>query len=330
MAKLFYESDADQKHLEGKTVAIIGLGSQGKAHASNLQDSGVNVVVGLRENSRSTEAARELGLKTAPVAEAAAEADLVMMLIPDTEQREVYLSQVQPGLKPGNALFFAHGFNIHFRQIVAPKDVDVAMIAPKGPGNMVRRTYQEGSGVPSLVAVFQDASGCALDVALAYAKALGAARAGVIETTFAEETETDLFGEQAVLCGGLTELVRSGFDTLTEAGYQPEIAYFECLHELKLIVDLVFESGIAGMRRAISDTAKYGDVAKGSHVIDATVRLRMKELLADIQSGAFAEEWIAEDKAGRPNYTALLDSQADHLIEQVGTRLRSMMSWLKK
>ena len=330
MANLFYENDADLAVLSGKTVAVIGLGSQGVAHALNLQDSGVSVVVGLRDGSSSVERAQNLGLSTASIEEASEQADLVMVLIPDTEQKRTFEEAIASGLKPGNALFFAHGFNIHFKQILPPEGVDVAMIAPKSPGNMVRRTFEKGSGVPCLVAVAQDATGNAMKVALAYAKALGATKAGVLETTFAEETETDLFGEQAVLCGGTTELVRAGFDTLTEAGYQPEVAYFECLHELKLIVDLMYESGITGMRRAISDTAKYGDMVKGKILIDAGVRERMRGLLKDIQSGSFAKEWIDEDRQGRPKFNEILETEAQHPIEKVGEQLRSMMSWLDK
>jgi ketol-acid reductoisomerase len=330
MAKVYYEKDAPLTPLAKKTVAVIGLGSQGHAHALNLRDSGLKVVVGVRPGSKSEKAAREYRLTPLPVAEAARAGDLVMVLVPDSEQKAVYEREIAPGLKKGKALFFAHGFNIHFRQIVPPADVDVAMIAPKGPGHMVRRTYEQGSGVPSLLAVHQDATGKARALALAYARGIGAARAGVIETTFAEETETDLFGEQAVLCGGASELIRAGFDTLVTAGYQPEIAYFEVLHELKLIVDLIYEGGITGMRRSISDTAKYGDMVKGKVVIDAGTRARMKGLLDDIQSGAFAREWILENQAGRPVYQTILAREARHPIETVGAKLRGMMSWLKK
>ena len=330
MAELYYDKDANLDVLKDKTVAIIGLGSQGTAHACNLQDSGLKVVVGLRPGSKSEKRAKDLGLTTAPIDQAAKQADLVMILIPDTDQKEAYYSQIEAGLTEGKALFFAHGFNIHYRQIVPPAGVDVLMIAPKSPGHMVRRTYQEGSGTPSLLAIYQDATGNAREIGMAYAKALGATRAGVIETTFAEETETDLFGEQAVLCGGTSELIRAGFDTLVEAGYQPEIAYFECLHELKLIVDLIYEGGITGMRRSISDTAKYGDMVKGKVVIDEDTRKRMKGILKDIQTGKFASEWLVENMAGRPQYNAILESEANHPIEKVGAKLRSMMSWLKR
>jgi ketol-acid reductoisomerase len=330
MAEIYYDKDADLSLLDGKTVAVIGYGSQGHAHALNLNDSGVKVVVGLREKSASRARAQEAGLEVMGVAEAASAGDLVMMLVPDQDQRQTYLENIEPGLAEGNALFFAHGFNIHFSQIVPPRNVDVVMVAPKGPGHIVRRVYEEGSGVPSLVAVHQDYTGRALAIGLAYARALGATRAGVIETTFEEETETDLFGEQCVLCGGVTELIRAGFDTLVEAGYQPEIAYFECLHELKLIVDLIHERGISYMRYSISDTAEYGDLTRGRRIINEETRLEMRRILEEIVSGKFASEWILENQAGRPAYNAMRRRDADHLIEQVGRELRSMMSWLPK
>jgi ketol-acid reductoisomerase len=326
---MFYEKDADLSLLQGKTVAVIGYGSQGHAHALNLRDSGIEVVVGLREGSPSREKAAAEGLRVAGMAEAAQAADLVMMLVPDQNHREVYLDQVGPGLKEGDTLLFAHGFNIHFGQVVPPPFVDVAMVAPKSPGHMVRRLYQEGSGTPALVAVHQDHTGKALQTALAYAAGLGCARAGVIETTFAEETETDLFGEQCVLCGGVSELIRAGFDTLVEAGYQPEIAYFECLHELKLIVDLIYEGGISFMRYSISDTAEYGDLTRGRRIVSQETRREMQRILEEIRSGSFAREWILENQAGRPVYSALRRRDADHLIEKVGKELRGMMSWLK-
>jgi len=329
VAQLYYDKDASLDLIQSKKVAVIGFGSQGHAHALNLQESGVSVVVGLRPGSPTASRAQEAGLKVAHVPEAVKQADAVMVLIPDMQQKQVYEAEIHQNLSSGNALFFAHGFNVHFGLITPPQGVDVLMIAPKSPGHMVRRTYTEGSGTPSLLAVHVDATGKAKELGLSYAKALGATRAGVIETTFAEETETDLFGEQAVLCGGVTELIRAGFDTLVEAGYQPEIAYFECLHELKLIVDLIAEGGITGMRNSISETAKYGDVAKGTRIITGKTRKEMKKLLSEIQSGQFAKEWILENQAGRPQYRAMLKNQANHLIERVGKELRSMMSWLK-
>ncbi|MDI6874857.1 ketol-acid reductoisomerase [Candidatus Solincola sp.] len=330
MAEIYYDKDADLSLLEGKTVAIIGFGSQGHAHALNLHDSGVRVVVGLREGSPSRERAREAGLEVAGIAEAAEAGDIVMMLVPDQDHREVYEKGVRQGLREGNALFFAHGFNVHYFQVIPPGYVDVVMVAPKGPGHMVRRMFQQGSGVPSLVAVHQDYTGQALQLGLAYAKGLGATRAGVIRTTFREETETDLFGEQCVLCGGVTELIRAGFDTLVEAGYQPEIAYFECLHELKLIVDLIYEGGISFMRHSISDTAEYGDMTRGRRIITGETRREMKRILEEITSGEFAREWILENQAGRPVYNSLRRRDAEHLIEKVGKELRSMMSWLRE
>ena len=325
---MFYDKDADLELLQGKTVAVIGYGSQGHAHARNLKDSGVSVVVGLREGSKSVGRAREAGLEVLSVADAAARGDVVMILAPDQDQKSVYDASVRDNLKDGDMLMFAHGFNIHFGQIVPPAGVDVTMVAPKGPGHLVRRTYTEGGGVPGLVAVYQDASGQAKAKALAYAKGIGATRAGVIETTFQEETETDLFGEQAVLCGGCSELVRAGFETLVDAGYQPEIAYFECLHELKLIVDLMYEHGISGMRYSISETAEYGDVTRGPRVITQETRAEMRRILGEIQSGEFAREWILENQAGRPVYNALTRRDAGSQIEQVGKKLRGMMSWI--
>ncbi len=330
MAEIYYEDDADLSLLDGKTVAVIGYGSQGHAHALNLRDSGVKVVVGLREVDPDRAKAQEAGFEVPGLAEAAAAGDIVVMLVPDQFQKQVYEEHVVPGLEEGNALFFAHGFNIHFNQIVPPENIDVIMVAPKGPGHIVRRMYEEGSGVPSLVAVHQDYTGRALGTGLAYAKGLGAARAGVIRTTFEEETETDLFGEQCVLCGGVTELIRAGFDTLVEAGYQPEIAYFECLHELKLIVDLIYERGISYMRYSISDTAEYGDLTRGRRIITEETRAEMRRILDEVVSGKFATEWILENQAGRPVYNALRRRDAAHLIEQVGRELRSMMSWLPK
>ena len=328
MAKLYYESDADASLIQGRKVAIVGYGSQGHAHALNLAESGIDVRVALRPGSSSKAKAEEAGLRVLPVAEAAAEADLVMMLLPDTEQAAVYGSDVAPHLRQGDALFFAHGFNIRFGQIVPPAGVDVAMVAPKGPGHLVRRTYTEGGGVPSLVAVAQDASGKAHDLALSYAYALGATRAGVLDTTFEEETETDLFGEQVVLCGGLTSLVQAGYETLVEAGYQPESAYFECLHELKLIVDLMYEQGIAGMRYSISDTAEYGDVTRGPRIISEGVRTEMKKILEEIRSGKFAEEWVAENRNGRPKFKELQEQGRAHPIEKIGAELRAMMPFI--
>ncbi len=329
MAKVYYDADADLDLLKGKKVAIIGYGSQGHAHALNLKESGVDVVVGLHKGSRSWEKAQRAGLEVKEVAQAVAESQVIMMLIPDTLQPQVYRESVEPHLQEGDALAFAHGFNIHYGQIVPPGYVDIFMVAPKGPGHLVRRTFTEGKGVPCLVAVEQDASGQAREVALAYAKGIGGTRAGVIETTFAEETETDLFGEQVVLCGGVPALIKAGFETLVEAGYQPEVAYFECLHELKLIVDLIYEAGISGMRYSVSDTAKYGDVTRGPRIINEDVREEMWEILEEIQSGEFAREWILENQAGRPVFNALLKRDAEHPIEEVGKELRAMMSWIK-
>jgi ketol-acid reductoisomerase len=325
---MYYDADADLGLIKGKTVAVIGFGSQGHAHAQNLRDSGVNVVVSDLPGTPNAGRAQKAGFEVLSAAEAAERGDLIIMLVPDDVQARLYKSDIAAELKAGKVLMFAHGFNIHFNQIVPPKDVDVIMVAPKGPGHLVRRQYEEGKGVPSLIAVSQDASGKAKDLALAYAKGIGATRAGVIETTFEEETETDLFGEQAVLCGGVTELIMAGFDTLVEAGYQPEIAYFECLHELKLIVDLIWEKGISGMRYSISDTAEYGDLTRGPVVIDEDTRDRMRRMLADIRTGAFAREWILENQAGRPVFNALQRQGKEHPIEIVGKKLRGMMSWI--
>ena len=325
---MFYDDDADIRLLDGKTVAIIGYGSQGHAHALNLKDSGVEVVVGLRSGSGSAEKAREHGLEVLEPADAAGRGNVVMMLVPDERHREVWESGVGEEIAPGDLLLFAHGFSIHYEQVVAPPDVDVALVAPKGPGHLVRRQFLEGSGVPGLIAIHQDASGDALGLTLAYAKGIGCTRGGVIETTFKDETETDLFGEQAVLCGGVTELVRAGYETLVDAGYDPRLAYFECLHELKLIVDLMYEKGIAGMRYSISNTAEYGDMTRGRRVISDESRAAMKQLLADIQSGEFAREWIAENQAGQENFERMRAEQGDHQVEVVGRELRSHMAWI--
>jgi ketol-acid reductoisomerase len=330
MAKIYYDQDADLGVLKGKKVAIIGFGSQGHAHALNLHESGIDVVVGLREGSGSWDKAVKSGLTVMPASKAAEIANMIMILTPDETQSAMYEQDIKPHMSPGKALAFAHGFNIHFHQIVPPSDVDVVMIAPKGPGHVVRRMYEEGIGVPALIAVHQNATGNAKDIALAYAKGIGAARAGVIETSFKEETETDLFGEQAVLCGGTSELIRAGFDTLVAAGYQPEIAYFECLHELKLIVDLIYEQGISGMRYSISNTAEYGDITVGKRIITEETRGEMKRVLDDIQSGRFAREWILENRANQPVLKAMREKESDHLIEQVGKELRSMMVWIKQ
>ncbi|RKT85794.1 ketol-acid reductoisomerase [Saccharopolyspora antimicrobica] len=328
--EIFYDADADLGIVQGRKVAVIGYGSQGHAHALSLRDSGVDVRVGLPEGSKSRAKAEEEGLKVLTPAEAAAEADLIMILAPDTKQREIYANDIAPNLKQGDALFFGHGFNIRYGLIQPPADVDVAMVAPKGPGHLVRRQFVDGKGVPCLIAVEQDASGNAQALALSYAAAIGGARAGVIKTTFKEETETDLFGEQAVLCGGASALVQTGFEVLVEAGYQPEIAYFEVLHELKLIVDLMWEGGIAGQRYSISDTAEYGDLSRGPRVIDAHVKESMRKILAEVQDGTFAKEWVAEDEAGRPNFTKLQAEGNAHQIEEVGKKLRALMSWTSK
>jgi len=328
--KVFYDQDADLKYLDGKTVAIIGYGSQGHAQALNLKESGVRVLVAEVPGSENWEKAAADGFEPLKAAEAAEMGDIIQILIPDDKQASVYNSDIAPHMKSGKALMFSHGFNIHFGQIKPPQDVDVFMIAPKSPGHLVRRMYVEGVGVPSLVAVHQDYTGNALNIALAYAKGIGSTRAGVIETTFKEETETDLFGEQVVLCGGVTELVRSGFDTLVEAGYQPEIAYFECLHELKLIVDLMYEGGISWMRYSISDTAEYGDLTRGKRIITQETRAEMKRILEEIQNGSFAREWLLENQVGRPVFNAMQKKEEEHLIEVVGKKLRAMMPWLKK
>ena len=324
MATLYYERDADPSLIRGRRVAILGYGSQGHAHARNLAESGVDVRVGLREGSSSRAKAEAAGLRVTSTAEA----DVVMVLVPDHEQKAVYDADIAPHLHESDCLMFAHGFNIRFGQIVPPANVDVAMVAPKGPGHLVRRTYTEGGGVPSLVAVHQDATGAAHALALSYAHAIGATRAGVLDTTFAEETETDLFGEQAVLCGGVTALVTAGFETLVDAGYQPESAYFECLHELKLIVDLMYEQGISGMRYSISTTAEYGDMTRGPRVIDDRIRAEMRRILGEIRDGSFAEEWIEENRVGRPNFSKLRDEARRHPIEQVGQQLRDMMPFI--
>ena len=326
--KMYYDKEADLGLLDDKTVAIIGYGSQGHAHALNLHDSGVKVVVGLREGSSSRQAAADEGLEVMSVADASSAADIVMILINDEVQGKVFKEEILPGLAPGNSVAFAHGFNIHYGQVVPPADNDAFMIAPKGPGHLVRRVFTQGGGVPALLAVHQDPSGNAHNVGLAYAKGLGATRAGVIETTFREETETDLFGEQSVLCGGLSELIRAGFDTLVEAGYQPEVAYFECLHEVKLIVDLIYEGGIANMRSSISDTAEFGDLTRGRRIITDETRETMKDILKEIQTGEFPREWLQENQVGRPVYTARKRLDQEHLIETVGEKLRGMMSWL--
>lgn len=326
--KMIYDADADLGALDGKTVAIIGYGSQGHAHALNLKESGVDVVVGLRPDSKSAAKAKADGLEVLSPAEAAKKGDLVMILVPDEIMGDVYAQEIADGLEPGNMLLFAHGFAIHFGTVTPPEGVDVAMAAPKGPGHLVRRQYTEGKGVPGLMAVEVDATGNADALVRAYAKGIGCTRAGVIPTTFRDECESDLFGEQVVLCGGLTELVRAGFDTLTEAGYPPELAYFECLHEVKLIVDLMYEKGIAGMRYSISNTAEYGDLTRGKRIITDDTRAEMRKILAEIQSGEFANEWIAEYKAGLPNFTATAEAQANHPIEVTGKKLRGMMDWI--
>ena len=327
-ATVYYEADADRSIIQGRKVAIIGYGSQGHAHALNLKESGVPVVVGLREGSSSKAKAEAAGLEVKSIADAAKWADVIMMTMPDTEQKATYDEFIKKNLKAGKALAFAHGFNIRFKRIKPPKGVDVIMAAPKGPGHLVRRTYTEGGGVPCLIAVEQDASGKAEALALSYADAIGGTRAGVIVTTFTEETETDLFGEQVVLCGGLTSLVQAGFETLVEAGYQPEMAYFECLHEVKLIVDLMYEEGIAGMRYSISDTAEYGDVTRGPRIVTPATKKVMQKILKEIQSGKFAKEWIAESESGRENFNALRKAGREHPIEKTGSELRAMMPWI--
>ena len=328
-AKVFYESDAPLDVLKGKTLAVIGYGSQGHAHALNLRDSGMNVVIGLRPG-KSAERAKADNFEVLSVAEATKRADVVMILVNDEFQGDLYKSEIADNLTAGNAIAFGHGFNIHFGQVVPPPDVDVFMVAPKGPGHLVRRVFTEGKGVPCLIAVQQDYTGQAKQIALAWANGVGGARAGVLETTFQEETETDLFGEQAVLCGGATALVKAGFETLVEAGYQPEIAYFECLHELKLIVDLMYEAGIGGMRYSISDTAQYGDMTRGPRIVGPETKAEMRKILDEIQSGTFAKEWILENKANRPGFNALARRDENHLIETVGKQLRGLMSWVQR
>jgi ketol-acid reductoisomerase len=330
MARIYYESDANLDLIKGRTIGIMGFGSQGHAHALNLRDNGCNVMVGLHTGSKSWQLAQDAGLRVGTVEEVAREADIIMMLVPDQAQRQVYYESVERGLSAGKMLMFAHGFNIHFGQIQPPPDIDVTMIAPKAPGHRMRELFTAGLGVPALLAVHQNATETARETALAYAKGVGCARAGVLETTFAEETETDLFGEQTVLCGGVTALVKAAFETLVAAGYQPEVAYFECLHELKLLVDLMHEGGMAYMRYSISDTAEYGDYTRGPKVIDDHVKQSMKQILGNIQSGAFAREWILENQAGRPSFMALRRQNAEHQIEQVGRQLRGMMPWLQK
>ena len=325
---MFYDDDADLDRLNGKTVAILGYGSQGHAHARNLSDSGVDVVVGLREGSKSVDHAKAAGLKVESVADAASHGDIVCVLLPDERHHDVWESDIRDGIAPGNLLMFGHGFSIHYGEIEPPPEVDVALVAPKGPGHLVRRQYLEGSGVPCLVAVAQNASGNALDLALAYAKGIGGTRGGVIETTFKDETETDLFGEQAVLCGGVSELVRAGYETLVGAGYDPKLAYFECLHELKLIVDLMYEKGITGMRHSISNTAEYGDLTRGRRIISDATRQAMQDVLGEIQDGTFAREWIAENRAGQENFQRMRAEQMGHQVEREGKELRSMMSWI--
>lgn len=329
--KMYYNSDCNLELLKGKTIAIIGYGSQGHAHAQNLRDSGVKVIIGLRSTSSKTaEIARNDGFEVLQNAEAAKGADLIMFAFPDQEQAETYKKDIESNLAPGKVLMFAHGFNIHFNQIIPPAFVDVIMVAPKGPGHTVRSQYVEGRGVPSLIAIHQDSSGKAKDFALAYAAGIGAGRAGILETTFKEETETDLFGEQAVLCGGVTELIKAGFETLVEAGYQPEIAYFECCHEMKLIIDLINSGGLSFMRYSISDTAEYGDYVTGKRIITEETRKEMKKVLSEIQNGTFANKWILENKANKPSFLSMRRIESEHQIEKVGTELRKMMSWLKK
>ena len=329
-AKIYTDKDADLKVFKGKTLAVLGFGSQGHAHALNLKDSGAKVIIGLYPKSKSRAVAKKFGFEVFDTAEAVRRADIIFVGIPDTKQPSVYLKDIAPNLKPGKTLLFSHGFSIHFKTIVPPKNVNVIMVAPKGPGHIVRRQFTEGKGVPALIAVYQNPGKDAKKLALAWAKGVGGTRGGVIETTFKEETETDLFGEQTVLCGGASALVQAGFETLVEAGYSPEMAYFECLHELKLIVDLMNESGIAGMRFSISETAKWGDVLVGPKIIDAGVKLRMKAALKDIQSGKFAKEWVQEFQGGYKRYNALLKKGEQHPIEKTGARLRSLMPWIKK
>jgi ketol-acid reductoisomerase len=330
MAKVYTDKDADLNVLKGKTLAVLGFGSQGHAHALNLKDSGCNVIIGLYEGSKSIAVAKEKGFQVFNTGEAVRRADVIFVALPDTKQAKAYKKDIEPNLSPGKALLFSHGFSIHFKTIVPPKNIDVILVAPKGPGHIVRRQFTEGKGVPALIAVYQNPSKKAKKIALAWAKGIGGTRAGVIETTFKEETETDLFGEQTVLCGGLSALVQAGYETLVEAGYQPEMAYFECLHELKLIVDLMNEAGISGMRFSISETAKWGDVSVGPKIVDKGVKKRMKEALKDIQSGKFAKGWVREYEGGYKKYNALLKKGETHSIEKVGTKLRSMMPWMQK
>ena len=330
MATIYYDKNCNLKLLDGKVIGIVGYGSQGHAHALNLKESGCQVIVGLRESSKSWKEAKSKGLKVASVADMAEKADIIMMLAPDQTQKEIYYQSVEKGLSPGKTLMFAHGFNIHFGLIIPPPEIDVTMIAPKCPGHMLRQLYTEGIGPPALVAIHQDASGKAKQMALAYAKGIGCSRAGVLETTFAEETETDLFGEQTVLCGGISSLIKAGFETLVDAGYQPEIAYFEVCHELKLIIDLIYNGGLSYMRYSVSDTAEYGDYTRGPRIVNEVVREEMEQILVEIQDGTFAKEWILENQAGRPVYNALKRQDAEHLIEEVGAELRQMMPWLKK
>ena len=330
MIKMYYDKDADLNIILGRKIAILGYGSQGHAHALNLKESGADVTVGLRKDSRRWQEAIEDGLKVATVDEACAGADVIMLLLPDEKQKEIYDNEIAKHVTKGKALVFAHGFNVHYGLITPPSDVDVFLVAPKSPGHLVRRTYTQGGGVPGLVAIYQDASGKAKDLGLSYAKGIGCTRAGVFETTFKDETETDLFGEQAVLCGGASALVKAGFETLVEAGYAPEMAYFECLHELKLIVDLIYEGGISNMRYSVSDTAEYGDLTRGPRVVNADTKKEMKKILEEIQTGEFAREWIDENKAGRPNFNALYEKDKNHLIETTGENLRKMMPWIGK
>src|SRR5215213_6084807 len=325
---MFYDDDADLSLLEGTTVAILGYGSQGHAHALNLKDSGIDVIVGLRPDSASVEKARSEALEVTDIADAASRGDVVMVLLPDEKHHDVWEESIRDGIAPGNTLLFGHGFSVHYGEVEPPAEVDVALVAPKGPGHLVRRQFLEASGVPGLIAVPHDASGSAKDLALAYSKGIGCTRGGVIETTFKDETETDLFGEQAVLCGGVSELVRAGYETLVDAGYDPRLAYFECLHELKLIVDLMYEKGITGMRYSISNTAEYGDLTRGKRIVSDTTRQAMKDVLSEIQSGAFAREWIAENRAGQENFQRMRQEGANHQIEREGKELRSMMDWI--
>ncbi|TVP85289.1 MAG: ketol-acid reductoisomerase [Alkalicoccus sp.] len=329
MTKVLYNHNIEEAVLQDKKIAVIGYGSQGHAHALNLKESGFDVVVGLRKG-KSWDKAEEDGVEVNTVAEASKQADVVMVLLPDEYQPSIYKEHIEPNLESGNALVFAHGFNIHFSQIVPPSDVDVFLVAPKGPGHLVRRTFEDGAGVPALIGIYQDATGQAKDLALAYAKGVGGGRAGILETTFQEETETDLFGEQAVLCGGVTSLVKAGFETLTEAGYQPEVAYFECLHELKLIVDLLYEGGLEGMRYSISDTAQWGDFVSGPRIVDEDTKARMKDVLKDIQNGTFAQGWILENQANRPQFKAINARENQHQIETVGRELRELMPFVKQ